>query len=257
MPADRYEQFTASEQYRAARVRKAAVIDRLCRPFLTGDARAIDLGAGTGIIRRTLEVKSGNAILGIELDDSMIVERERMVRADVLCLPLADESLDFAILNHLYEHVRDAGHLFAETYRVLRPGGTAYVAAGSRHAIIEPHYRLPFLSWLPEGTASAYLRCTRRGTAYTDIRFLSYRPLVRLMRGAGFFVHDITERAIDEMIAQAWGRGWERIWRMVRLAPDAARGALLKAWSPQWFFLLERPVRPSDRADPLRIEAHP
>ncbi len=241
---DRYERFTASDAYRSGRLRKATVIAHLCGPYLTGDARVIDLGAGTGIIRKALEMTTGNPIFGMEIDASFIVERERMTQADVLCLPLADQCVDVAILNHLYEHVPNPAVLFEETYRVLRPGGVAYVAAGSRLAIVEPHYRLPFLSWLPNDAASAYLRWTRRGTAYDDIQFLTYRPLAKLMRSAGFFVHDITERAIDDLIAQAWGRGWSLLWRGLRRTPDQARRELLRTWSPQWFFLLERPAWP-------------
>lgn len=244
--ADRYEQFTATEEYRAGRRRKARVIAHLCRPFLTGDAVAADLGAGTGIIRRILEEESGNAIYGLEIDGEFIVERERMVRGDVLRMPFASECLDFAMLNHLYEHVPDTGQLFRETYRVLKPGGHAYVTAGSQWAVMEPHYRLPFLSWLPEGMAGAYLRATGRGSSYEGVRFLSYRALTRLMRAAGFILHDVTERAIDELIGEAWGSRWERGWKVFRRVPAAARGSLLRIGSPQWFFFLERPPRPVD-----------
>jgi ubiquinone/menaquinone biosynthesis C-methylase UbiE len=243
---DRYERFTATEAYRTGRIRKAAVISHLCAPYLGGSARAADLGAGTGIIRKALEGKTGNPIYGLEIDATFIVERERMVRGDVLSIPFASESLDFAMLNHLYEHVPDAGQMFRETYRVLKPGGRAYVTAGSRRAVIEPHYRLPFLSWLPAGAAGTYLRLTRRGRSYDDIRFLTYRPLTRLMRSAGFIVHDVTELAIDDLIRATWGAGWAAAWGWTRRLPNEVRGALLRNGSPQWFFFLERPPRPPD-----------
>ncbi len=246
---DRYERFTATEEYRAGRIRKARVIAHLCSPYLSGSVRAADLGAGTGIIRKTLEEKFANVIYGIEIDGSFIVEKERMVRGDVMRLPFASESLDFAMLNHLYEHVPDAGQLFRETYRVLKPGGRAYVTAGSSRAVVEPHYRLPFLSWLPARAAGAYLRLTRRGHSYDDIRFLAYRPLTRLMRSAGFIVHDVTERAIDELIRLVWGARWAAVWGVARRIPDGVRSSLLRAGSPQWFFFLERPARPADERE--------
>lgn len=243
---DRYERFTATEEYRAGRRRKARVIAHLCSPYLTGTARAVDLGAGTGIIRQFLEEECGIPIFGVEIDREFIVEPARMVQGDVLRIPFASESLDFAMLNHLYEHVPDPGQLFRETYRVLRPGGRAYVTAGSRHAVIEPHYRLPFLSWLPGSAAGAYLRATRRGRSYDDIRFLTYRPLIRLMRAAGFIVHDVTERAIDDLIRVTWGDRWAVVWGAARRIPDGVRESLLKVGSPQWFFFLERPARPGE-----------
>ena len=247
---DRYARFTATEEYRAGRIRKARVIAHLCAPYLTGVVRAAGLGAGTGIIRKVLEIESGNPIYGLEIDSEFIVERERMVRGDVLRMPFASESLDFALLNHLYEHVPDAGQLFRETYRVLKPGGRAYVTAGSRLAIMEPHYRLPFLSWLPAGAAGAYLRMTRRGQSYDDVRFLTYRPLTRVMRSAGFIVHDVTERAIDDLVRSAWGDSWAALWGLVRRIPRSALGSFLRAGSPQWFFFLERPARLADGVEP-------
>jgi ubiquinone/menaquinone biosynthesis C-methylase UbiE len=248
--ADRYERFTASAGYREERVRKATVIAHLCRGHLTGQAVAADLGAGTGIIRAELERITGNVLYGLEIDHAFIVDRARMVRGDVLQAPFADESLDFALLNHVYEHVPDPGRLFEEAYRVVRPGGTVYVTAGNRRAIVEPHYRLPFLSWLPRDAAGVYLRWARRGTSYKDITFLNYRPLTRLMRRAGFLVRDITERAIEDLIQHTWGDTWASVWHALDRLPRNVRQSMLRTWSPQWFFLLDRPVRPPDLRDP-------
>lgn len=238
---DRYGRTVASEEYRRSRARKAEVIWHLCGRWLVEADRAADLGAGTGIIRKELEVRSGKPLYGFEIDTTFVVEREKMVGADVLRLPLADASLDFALMNHLYEHVDDAAALFREAFRVLRPGGRAYVTAGSRLALIEPHYRLPFLSWLPRPASSAYLRLSGRGRAYEGIRFLTWRPLDRRMRDAGFRVHDLTETAIDELLERTWGPPWTAAWSALRALPAVARRGLLRTLSPQWFFLLEKP----------------
>jgi SAM-dependent methyltransferase len=238
---DRYGALVASEAYRRSRAARAEVIWHLCGRWLAAAERPADLGAGTGIIRKLLEEKRGKPLYGFEIDTSFIVERERMVGADVLRLPVADGSLDFVLLNHLYEHVGDSGALFRETWRVLRPGGRAYVTAGSRLAVVEPHYRLPFLSWLPRPAASAYLRLSGRGRRYEGIQFLTWRPLERQMREAGFRVHDLTETAIDELLERTWGRAWARLWALFRALPAAARRPLLRGLSPQWFVLLERP----------------
>ncbi len=241
---DRYGQYVATQTYRDSRRRKAAVIAHLCREQLEAAERIADLGAGTGIIRKELEVSAGKPIHGFDIDKSFIVDKERMTVADVLELPLRSGDLDLVMLNHLYEHVGNQAGLFAEAYRVLRPGGWAYVTAGSRRAVMEPHYRLPFLSWLPAPAAAAYVRLSGRGDGYEDIKFLTYRPLVRLMRGAGFMIHDITERAIDDLIETTWGRTWAKAWAPVRALPAEARRSALKALAPQWFFLLEKPAAP-------------
>ena len=109
-------------------------------------------------------------------------------------------------------------------------------------AVIEPHYRLPFLSWLPIPVASAYLRLSGRGHAYEGIRFMTYGPLHRMMSQAGFAVHDITEQAIDELLERTWGQPWTYFWKRLGSLPARIRSRLLRLASPQWFFLLEKPA---------------
>ena len=245
--ADRYGELVTSQAYRRARVAKAEVIWHLCGDRLLRANRPADLGAGTGIMRAVLEDKMGKPLYGFEIDTSFVEEPKHMVGADVERLPLADGALDFVIMNHLYEHVSHPDVLFREAFRVLAPGGGAYVTAGSRLAVIEPHYRLPFLSWLPRPVASAYLRLSGRGDSYEGIRFLTYRPLTDLMRKAGFVVHDITERAIDELLDRTRGRSWTAAWAAAGSLGDDTRAGLLRLASPQWFFMLEKPLtRTSD-----------
>jgi SAM-dependent methyltransferase len=247
--ADRYGVLVTSEAYRRSRVAKAEVIWHLCGDHLQLAGRSADLGAGTGIIRAELEVRMGKPLFGFEIDVSFVEDRTRMVGADVERLPLRDGALNFVLMNHLYEHVENPAALFQEAFRVLAPGGRAYVTAGSRLALIEPHYRLPFLSWLPRPAASAYLRLSGRGRAYEGIRFLTYGPLTRIMNAAGFVVHDITETAIDELLDLTWGGPWTVIWSRTGALGAGVRSALLRLASPQWFFMLEKPAGQIDRED--------
>ncbi len=241
--ADRYGDLVRSEEYRNSRRAKAEVIWHLCGADLRAARVALDLGAGTGIIRETLDDRMSGALFGIEIDASFVDRRARMVAADVEKLPIASDAVDFLIVNHLYEHVMRPTVLFQEAHRVLRPAGRAYVSAGNRLALIEPHYRLPFLSWLPGPAATAYLRLSGRGERYEGIRFLTYRPLVRTMREAGFTVHDVTAQTIDELLERTWGEPWSTLWRGGRRVPGGARERLLHLASPQWFFMLEKPAR--------------
>lgn len=239
--ADRYSRYVSSEEYRRGRIRKAGVIARLCRGELQAAERIADVGAGTGIIKNALEVEFAKPIYGFDIDYAFIVERGRMAGADATRLPVRPESFDMILLNHIYEHVSDQAALFREAYRVLKPGGVAYVSAGNRLALMEPHYRLPFLSWLPNPLADRYVRWTRRGPGYDDIRFRTYRPLRRLIEDAGLRIRDVTERAIDEQLADTWGAAWLPAWKGFRALPAPLRRRLLAGLSPQWFLLLEKP----------------
>ncbi len=239
---DWYEERLRGASYLESRHEKARVIAALCRGELRAANRIADLGSGTGIIKQVLETEFSKPIVGFEIDRDVVVEGDRMVRADILRLPVADGGLDFLLMNHVYEHVTDHRRLFGEAYRVLAPGGRAYVSAGNRYVVIEPHYRLPFLSWLPSGVADLYLRASRRGSGYDEIRYLGYRSLLRAMLRSGFHVRDITRRAIDDLIAAAWGPRWEQAWRSIRRLPDPLVDAALRLGAPQWFFILEKPA---------------
>ncbi len=244
---DYYARRLASSAYRANRVRKADVVRRLIGDRIERAARIADVGTGTGIMKKTLEAEFHKPIVGFELDVSFVAERERVVCADARRLPVADRALDLVILNHVYEHVDDQGGLFAEAFRVLRPGGAAYVSAGSRRAVLEPHYRLPFLSWLPHSAADRYLRLTGRGRTYEGVRFLTYGPLVRLMQAPGFRVRDLTETALRDLLGPRRGAAWRPVWALLRACPAGWRTRLLEWGSPQWFFLLEKPEEADGR----------
>ena len=243
---DRYTVFLASEEYRQGRLRKARVIASLCREELAAADQVADVGAGTGIIKNALEVEFSKSIVGFDIDYAFIIERDRMVAADASRLPVRPESFDLVLLNHIYEHVADQPALFREAHRILKPGGVAYVSAGNRLAIMEPHYRLPFLSWLPNPVADRYVRWTRRGSGYEDIRFLTYRPLRKMIEAVGLRLRDVTERAIDEQLGETWGAAWVPAWKVFRAMPASIRGALMAGLSPQWFLLLEKPHRDTE-----------
>jgi len=236
---DYYAVHVASDEYRDSRREKADVILHLIGDQLEAARWAADIGTGTGIMKQVLEEKSGKYIVGFEIDIPFVVDRGGVVGGDATVLPVKDGTFDVVILNHLYEHVDDPGALFREAYRVLRVGGVAYVSAGSRWGIIEPHYRLPFLSWLPRRASDAYLRLSGRGTSYDGVGFLGYANLTGLMRSAGFGISDVTERALSDLLGPARGRRWQPAWTVLRALPSALRRWVLRG-SPQWFFVLER-----------------
>ncbi|MFW6010462.1 MAG: hypothetical protein ACOC9H_00950, partial [Gemmatimonadota bacterium] len=68
MSRDRYERWVRSEAYREERPRKARVIGALCGEAIREAERVADVGAGTGIITRELEVITDRHIVGFDLD---------------------------------------------------------------------------------------------------------------------------------------------------------------------------------------------
>lgn len=144
------------------------------------DATLLDVGASHGLIAAALAERVAWTI-GIDVDAAALsaarAERPASGRLDLARgsgtrLPFKDGCMDLVVCNHVYEHVPDANALMQEIARVLRPGGACYFAGGHRLQLVEPHYRLPLLSWLPRPWADRYLRATGRGRGYGE-RFVA------------------------------------------------------------------------------------
>ena len=76
-----------------------------------------------------------------------------------------------------------------QIFRVLKPKGLVYFAAGNKLMYIEPHYKLPVLSILPIAVANFYLKVTGKGEFYYE-RHLTYWGLKKLV--SRFEIFDYT-----------------------------------------------------------------
>lgn len=186
---------------RESRVQKARKIARLVQPRLVQPVRSVlDLGTGSGVIAETLaEVFPDARVTSVDVVDERITRNGyKFVKAEGVMLPFPDDSFDLVLTNHVIEHVGDReaqlNHL-KEIRRVLSPSGVGYLAVAHRWVINEPHYHLPFLSWMPPKLASAYLQWTRDVPLY-DCDLPSQRRLRRLLSNAGLRTEDATLEAV-------------------------------------------------------------
>lgn len=62
-----------------------------------------------------------------------------------------DGSFDFLISEQVVEHVENLETFVQETWRVLKPEGSALHVYPARWRPLEPHIRQPFVHWLPHG----------------------------------------------------------------------------------------------------------
>ncbi|MBL7496851.1 methyltransferase domain-containing protein [Frankia sp. CNm7] len=166
-------------------------------PRVLAGLRVLDVGCSAGFIADELAA-AGAEVTGVDIDvaglrraRARFARRARFVQADGLALPLPDGAVDVVILNHIYEHVVDADELVAEACRVLAPDGIVYLGLGNRLGVVEPHHRLPMLSWLPPVLADAYLRVTGRGEHYYE-RYRTRRGLRRMLTRVGLRAWDYT-----------------------------------------------------------------
>lgn len=92
------------------------LLDRLA---LAGTETVLDLGCGPGTFSRSAAARH-RGIAVIAIDPSRDFARTATVRAAGEALPLADRSIDLAILLSSIRHVRDRAQTFRELRRVTR-----------------------------------------------------------------------------------------------------------------------------------------
>jgi ubiquinone/menaquinone biosynthesis C-methylase UbiE len=116
------------------------VVDLLGPP----SGRCLDLGCGTGLTVPLLRER-GWHVVGVDVSATQLARaRERLgaeaelIAADAHALPFGDGSLDAVVSVLTHTDLDDLNRVFAEIYRVLRPGGVL-VYAGVHPAFASPN----------------------------------------------------------------------------------------------------------------------
>lgn len=228
------------------RQRKAATMVKVLDDKFCGDLAGksvLSVGGSSGIIEEYL-ARYFRDVVSVDIDEKAInFAREKFSRpnlqfeiGDAMNLRFETESFDVVICAHVYEHVPDSSRMISEIFRVLKPGGSVYFAAGNRISVIEPHYKLPFLSIPPRPVSNLYLRLAGKGTHYYE-KHLTYWGLKNLVRD--FEVADYTAALIEDP---------ERYDTGYMVSPGSATQRLGKwlarhvTWlMPSWIWVLTKP----------------
>lgn len=223
-----------------SRRRKAEKIQAILEAERTlAGASLLEIGVGSGLIASHFRDVVGpeGDVRGVDVRDSRLVRDFEFELVEGTRLPFADGTFDVVVSNHVVEHVGSRGdqldHL-REIARVLTPGGVAYLATPSRWTLVEPHFHLPLLSWVPRAARSPYVRLARRGTEY-DCDLLSRSQLLDLASAAGLEARERTLEAM-RLLGTIESRS---LARRVAAAPDAVHRALLPL-VPTLVFVLRR-----------------
>lgn len=190
-----------------SRVHKARKIIALVGEERFARARnVLEIGCGSGVISATLAQLGGPGLRmhAVDVVDSRsVMHGYDFQRVAGTALPFADGAFDIVISNHVIEHVgppaAQMAHLL-EIHRVLAPAGIGYLAVPNKWRLVEPHFRLPLLSWLPQGAADHFVRLARKGSHY-DCLPLSRSRALALFDAAGFTAVDATSDALRATVA--------------------------------------------------------
>jgi len=211
----------------------------------TANLCVLDVACSTGIISYALS-KQFRSVTGIDIDEAAIAHAKQNFQADnlrfslgdAMAIDFPDNSFDIVICAHVYEHVPDATRMFCEIYRVLKPTGICYFAAGNRLILMEQHYKLPLLSVIPKPLANLYLCVTGKGRSYYE-KHLTLWGLRKLV--SRFEVVDYTLKVIDNPTQYSATEMLQAGTRKQRLAAWLVRRAY---WlCPTYIWLLRKPAR--------------
>lgn len=206
-----------------------------------GPIRMLEIGTGSGGIahyfathpRLECEVHAVDVV-----DNRQVRDGYRFRLVTDTRLPYEDDAFDVVLTNHVIEHVGNEkaqlDHL-REVRRVMAPTGVGYLAVPNRWMLVEPHFRLMFLSWWPHAWRTPYLRLMRKGDHY-DCEPLQMKQLERMM--------ERTEFAYCNLCIEAWRitfdieRPESSATRLLRETPDFLLKPL-KRIIPTLIYLIE------------------
>jgi SAM-dependent methyltransferase len=209
--------------------------------------RVLEVGTGAGGIAHYFASHPDLAcdVDAVDVHDNRkVTDGYRFARVAGVVLPFADETFDVVISNHVIEHVGDehdqATHL-REIRRVLKGSGRAYLAVPNRWMLVEPHFGLPLLSWMPRWLADRYVRILGKGSHY-DCRPLTAAKAESLLRGAGFDARQVHGEALRLTFELERPDAW--LYRAVfKRVPDAGYWLLRRVFPTLIYTLAKQQPR--------------
>ena len=116
----------------------------------------LDIGAGIGGPARHMAARFGAQVTGIDLTPEFVETAERLTAmtgltarfqvASALDLPFGGAAFDLATLLHVGMNLPDKARLFAEAFRVLKPGGYFAVYDIMQTGAAHPAFPVPWAS---------------------------------------------------------------------------------------------------------------
>jgi ubiquinone/menaquinone biosynthesis C-methylase UbiE len=102
----------------------------------------LDIGCGSGVQLRALEVAKPNLLVGTDVNRKALVyaknkniPQSEFVLADAQNLPFRSETVNRIICAEIIEHLNEPEQMIAETRRVLKNGGSMVITTPNEHSI--------------------------------------------------------------------------------------------------------------------------
>jgi ubiquinone/menaquinone biosynthesis C-methylase UbiE len=156
--------------------------------FDVSSVQVLDIGASSGEFMEAAQ-ESGWNVTGVEPSmDGVNAARAKglnVIQSPAEKLPFADQTFDMVHSNHVFEHLADPLAAAREAYRVLKPGGVAFIEVPNQFDNIQ-FFRYRLMNKVPVRE--------RNIRSIHHLVFFSRRTLRRLLLEAGFEQVDIRNK---------------------------------------------------------------
>lgn len=165
--------YDTSPEGNYTRPHKAELVSRVV--LRDGDS-VLDVACGNGSLLRELSKKAAIHAFGVDLSENMIAAaKERYPAGSFLVgsctpLPFAENSMDAITVSCAFHHFEDPHAFASECMRVLKPGGSLYMAEPFFPSVVR---WLANLVWVPFAKSG-------------DVRVYNEKELCGIFEAAGF-----------------------------------------------------------------------
>lgn len=161
----------------------------------------LEVGAGMGGVAAELQQR-GATVVALEPGAgwrTLAGERCRSLKGCFVVggcgeyLPFAEKTFDLVVSFQVLEHVQNPSEVVHEVFRVLKPGGEAFLTYENYFGFREPHYGVFWLPLLPRAIGRQYLKLLGKDPTFfcEAITYTTFLSVRRQLQSAGFaFVHE-------------------------------------------------------------------
>lgn len=196
------------ENYQRDALQEIARYAPLDQARVDSNARVLDLGAGMGGFAVAMQ-RTDKRMIAFDYNFAYCeIARTRAKRYALdlpalvgagEALPFADASFHVVTCWDVLEHVQNPEHLLREIARVLDHTGIAFITVINRFALVDPHYHLRFINYLPRSLGEKYIVWRNRTKAsalrdrqsLSEMHYYTYGAFQQFAARFGFRVEDV------------------------------------------------------------------